>query len=129
MRKTQGRPERESPTRRGFIKSVTAGAVAAAGLAAGSAAGIAPRPAAAETGAAAVGTRHLQVVFNQARETTLEDVREAVGKLMDITSCTRCGFDGLDLRLQKGDIVWPPPPPEEPDPTRWVATTLGSSGF
>jgi anaerobic selenocysteine-containing dehydrogenase len=105
--------ERESPTRRTFIKGVAAGAAAAAGLAAGSS----PASAATRTGA-----RHLRVAFDQGRFTTIEDVHKAVEAALGPSGCTRCGFDGIDLRLRKEEIL-------DPEPAPWVVATWEGEGF
>jgi hypothetical protein len=114
MPKRHGSSERDSPTRRSFIKSVTAGAVAAAGLAAA-----APALAGATAGAGGVtagGARHLRVAFQGGGLTTLEDVRKAIESAVGFAGCTRCGFDGIDLTLRQEEILGP-----EPDP--WIVTT------
>jgi hypothetical protein len=120
----KSRPTGE-PTRRGFIKGVAAGAVAAASLAAGAPAGSAPlAEAAPKAGATAAGGRHLRVSFDTHGKTTLEDVQAAVKEALGVSGCTRCGFDGIDLRLLTEEIVT-----AGPEPTPWVTTSWEPSGF
>ena len=114
MPKRNRSSERDSPTRRSFIKSVTAGAVAAAGLAAASPAlaGATAPPRTATQG----GARHLRVAFNRGGLTTLEDVHEAIERALGVAGCTRCGFDGIDLLLRQEEVL-------RPDPHPWIVTT------
>jgi hypothetical protein len=114
MPKRHGSSERDSPTRRSFIKNITAGAVAAAGLAAAS-----PALAGATAGAGGVtagGARHLRAAFAGGGRTTLEDVRKAIEAAVGAAGCTRCGFDGIDLTLRQEEIL-------DPEPCPWIVTT------
>jgi hypothetical protein len=114
MPKRNRSSERDSPTRRSFIKSVTAGAVAAASLASASPA---LAGATAQTGTVTEGgARHLRVAFNQGGVTTLDDVHEAIERALGVTGCTRCGFDGIDLTLRQEEVL-----SVEPQP--WIVTT------
>jgi len=123
MPKRHGSSERDSPTRRSFIKNITAGAVAAAGLAAASPAlaGASTAVAGATAGAGGVtaaGARHFRAAFASGGRTTLEDVHKAIEAAVGAAGCTRCGFDGIDLTLRQEEILG-----IGPDPVPWIVAT------
>jgi hypothetical protein len=116
MPKRHGSSERDSPTRRSFMKSVTAGAAAAAGLAAASPALAGATAGAGAGSVTAGGARHFRAAFQGGGRTTLDDVRKAIEAAVGAAGCTRCGFDGIDLTLRQEEILDPVPDP-------WIVTT------
>jgi hypothetical protein len=100
----------EPATRRSLLKSLALGTVAA-GAIAGSA------KAAESVGATGElrVRRNVRVVFEQRKPPNLDDVFAALEKAAGEAGCTRCGLDGIDIKLVLEEI-W------GPDPTPWVIT-------
>jgi hypothetical protein len=61
----------------------------------------------------------IRLSFNQRRPPELEQIAAALEKILGETACSRCGFDGIDVRLRLEEIV---NPAATPQPLPWVAT-------
>jgi hypothetical protein len=66
--------------------------------------------------------RTVRIAFDARRPPTLEDVFAAIDQVLGPAGCTRCGFDGIDLKLDVEEILGP-------EPTPWVVTTWEPTGF
>jgi hypothetical protein len=63
----------------------------------------------------------VRLSFNQRRPPKLEQIAEALERILGETGCPRCGFDGIDVRLRLEEIV---NPAANPQPLPWVATKV-----
>jgi hypothetical protein len=104
--------------RRGFMRRLLAGSVAAGGVA------LAVAEAEAQVKAVPIGPALpdrievkrgrplVRLTFNQERPPSLDEVAHAVAKVGGWLGCTGCGFDGFDLHLAVNPVF---------DPEPWVA--------